>query len=153
MFFFFLINGADKTNKAKCGQNKAELFPAFDSLAGKVPIRTPTFFEKPSCVVVKWCVWSWTCTRNSTFFCCSIVRTVFAFFYLALYLCDRLRVLNVRKETALVATATLSSIAMRSCLAVLKTTRQRDITTGTFMARRWLKTRGKDCQHKLEAAA
>ena len=53
MFFFFLINGADKTNKAKCGQNKAELFPAFDSLAGKVPKKTQAFFAKPSCVVVK----------------------------------------------------------------------------------------------------
>ena len=47
MFFFFLINGADKTNKAKCGQNKAELFPAFDSLAGKVPIRTRAFLQNP----------------------------------------------------------------------------------------------------------
>ena len=47
MFFFFLINGADKTNKAKCGQNKAELFPAFDSLAGKVPIRTQLFLQNP----------------------------------------------------------------------------------------------------------
>ena len=35
------------TKQAKCGQNKAELFPAFDSLVGKVPVRTPTFLQNP----------------------------------------------------------------------------------------------------------
>ena len=36
-----------RTKQTKCGQNKAELFPAFDSLAGKVPTRTRSFFAKP----------------------------------------------------------------------------------------------------------
>ena len=42
-----------------------------------------------------------------------------------------------RKERSCsgLATATLSSIELRSCLAVLKITRQRDITTGTSMGR------------------
>ena len=44
---------------------------------------------------------------------------------------------------------TLRNAQLFGCL---KNTRQREITTGTFMARRWVKTRGKDCQHKLEAS-
>ena len=102
MFFFFLINGADKTNKAKCGQNKAELFPAFDSLAGKVPIRTPTFFAKPSCVVVKLCL-KQLAQEIQLFFVAAELFVLFCDLLLALHLCDRLRVLSVRKEAAMIS--------------------------------------------------
>ena len=61
--------------------------------------------------------------KKFNFFCCSIasiVRTVFAFFFLALYLCDRLRVLSVRKEAALVWKWQHSQHYMAQLFSVLK---------------------------------
>ena len=103
MFFFFLINGADKTNKAKCRQNKAELFPAFDSLAGKVPIRTPTFLQNPHALLLSNNVFEVELAQEIQLFLLQLnCSYCFCVFFLALYLCDRLRVLSVRKEAALV---------------------------------------------------